>query len=192
MLRLIPNALTVLRLLLALPVGWLILDQQYGPALALGLIAGLTDAVDGWLARRLNAYSAFGAVLDPVADKVLMFVVFICLAMVGLIPWIVTLVVVTRDVIILAGATAYHGLIDELEVEPTALSKTNTFVQISYGVLVLVAALLAGFPSSALFAAALLVVAIGLVSGADYVINWSKRAMHRRDDSRAKRASGQD
>ena len=177
MLRLIPNALTLLRLLLAVPVGWLILREQYAPALAVGLAAGLTDAVDGWLARRLNAYSRFGAALDPIADKTLMFVVFISLAIVGLVPWPVAAVVVIRDLVILAGATAYHGLIDELELEPTALSKSNTFVQIGYCILVLASALLPAIPLALLTAAALLVIAVSVLSGIDYVISWSRRAM---------------
>lgn len=186
MLHMIPNALTLLRLLLAVPVGWLILQQQYEPALALGVLAGLTDAIDGWLARRLNAYSRLGAILDPLADKALMLVVFISLAIVGLVPWGVAVVVVARDCIILAGATAYHGLIDELEVEPSAMSKTNTFVQISYGVLVLCAALIPQFPQSLLFAAALLVIATALISGFDYVVSWGRRAIasHASGDAR--------
>ena len=183
MLRLIPNALTLLRLLLAVPVGWLILQEQFAPALAVGLVAGLTDAVDGWLARRLNAYSRFGAALDPIADKTLMFIVFISLAVVGLVPWLVALVVVVRDLVILAGATAYHGLIDELELEPTPLSKSNTFVQIGYCILALGSTQVTAMPPELLTAAGLLVIAVAVVSGIDYVISWSRRAL-------AMRASG--
>ena len=187
MLRLIPNALTLLRLLLALPVGWLILREQFAPALAVGIVAGLTDAVDGWLARRLNAYSRFGAALDPVADKTLMFVVFISMAIVGLVPWFVAAVVIIRDLVILAGATAYHGLIDELELEPTALSKSNTFVQIGYCILVLAGALLPAIPEALLIASTLLVIAVSVISGIDYVISWSRRAMSMRAGGGARR-----
>ena len=187
MLRLIPNALTLLRLLLALPVGWLILREQFAPALAVGIVAGLTDAVDGWLARRLNAYSRFGAALDPVADKTLMFVVFISMAIVGLVPWFVAAVVIIRDLVILAGATAYHGLIDELELEPTALSKSNTFVQIGYCILVLAGVLLPEIPEALLIASALLVIAVSVISGIDYVIIWSRRAMSMRAGGGARR-----
>ncbi len=187
MLRLIPNALTLLRLLLALPVGWLILSEQFVPALAVGFIAGLTDAVDGWLARRLNAYSRFGAALDPVADKTLMFVVFISLAIVGLVPWLVAAVVVVRDLVILAGASAYHGLIDELELEPTALSKSNTFVQIGYCILALGSAVVPAMPAELLVAAGLVVVAVAVISGMDYVLSWSRRALTMRAAGGARR-----
>ncbi len=191
-LQLLPNALTLLRLLLALPVGWLILREQFAPALAIGLIAGLTDAVDGWLARRLNAYSRFGAALDPIADKTLMFVVFISLAMVGLVPWPVAAVVVVRDLVILAGATAYHGLIDELELEPTALSKSNTFVQIGYCILVLAGALFTAIPEALLVAAALMVVAVSIISGVDYVVGWSRRALAMHTGGSARRRKERD
>ena len=80
MLQYLPNSLTVLRLLLAGPLGWLVLREQYHWALVVGLLAGLTDALDGLLARRLNALSRFGAALDPVADKVLITVAFLCFA----------------------------------------------------------------------------------------------------------------
>ncbi len=187
MLRLIPNALTLLRLLLALPVGWLILSEQFVPALVVGFVAGLTDAVDGWLARRLNAYSRFGAALDPVADKTLMFVVFISLAIVGLVPWLVAAVVVVRDLVILAGASAYHGLIDELELEPTALSKSNTFVQIGYCILALGSAVVPAMPAELLVAAGLVVVAVAVISGMDYVLSWSRRALTMRAAGGARR-----
>ncbi len=187
MLRLIPNALTLLRLLLALPVGWLILSEQFVPALVVGFFAGLTDAVDGWLARRLNAYSRFGAALDPVADKTLMFVVFISLAIVGLVPWLVAAVVVVRDLVILAGASAYHGLIDELELEPTALSKSNTFVQIGYCILALGSAVVPAMPAELLVAAGLVVVAVAVISGMDYVLSWSRRALTMRAAGGARR-----
>ena len=187
MLRLIPNALTLLRLLLALPVGWLILSEQFVPALMVGFVAGLTDAVDGWLARRLNAYSRFGAALDPVADKTLMFVVFISLAIVGLVPWLVAAVVVVRDLVILAGASAYHGLIDELELEPTALSKSNTFVQIGYCILALGSAVVPAMPAELLVAAGLVVVSVAVISGMDYVLSWSRRALNMRAAGGARR-----
>ena len=87
MLRYLPNSLTLLRLLLALPLGWLILREQYALALATGVLAGLSDALDGFAARRLDALTRLGAILDPIADKTLITVTFVCLAAVELAPW---------------------------------------------------------------------------------------------------------
>ena len=86
MLRYLPNGLTLLRLLLAVPLGVLILRGEYTWALGVGVLAGVSDGLDGLLARRLQALSRFGAALDPVADKTLIMVAFLTLASVELIP----------------------------------------------------------------------------------------------------------
>ena len=103
MLQFLPNARTLSRLLLAAPLGYFIMQHAYEWALVTGLVAGVTDALDGFAARRLNALSRLGAALDPIADKVLITVAFICFASTGLIPWYLALVVISRDVIILLG-----------------------------------------------------------------------------------------
>lgn len=180
MLALLPNALTLLRLLLALPVGYLIVQGQFGAALLVGLLAGVTDALDGLLARRLDAQSRFGAALDPAADKILITTAFLSMAHVGLVPWPVAIVVVLRDLVIVLGAGCYQLLIGELELQPTGLSKSNMFIQVGYCLLVLVAALLPGVPHYLLQAAALLVLAVAVASGLDYVISWTRRALANR------------
>ena len=176
MLALLPNALTILRLFLALPVGYLIVQGQFGPALIVGLLAGVTDALDGFLARKLKAYSRFGAALDPVADKILVTTTFLSMAYVGLAPWWLALVVLLRDLVIVLGAGCYHWLIGNLEMEPTALSKSNMFIQVGYCLLVLGAALLSSVPREPLQAGAVLVVVAAVASGLDYVITWTRRA----------------
>ena len=104
MLRYLPNGLTFLRLLLAVPLGILILGGDYSSALIVGLLAGITDALDGFFARRLNAFSRFGAAIDPIADKTLITVTFLCLASMALVPWYLAIAVISRDLIIVAGA----------------------------------------------------------------------------------------
>ncbi len=71
MLQYLPNSLTVLRLLLAVPLGMLILREEYVWALGVGLLAGLTDSLDGFFARYLGTFSRIGAILNPIADKLL-------------------------------------------------------------------------------------------------------------------------
>ena len=181
MLRYLPNGLTLLRLLLAVPLGVLILRQEYGWALATGLVAGLTDALDGFFARRLGVFSRFGAALDPVADKTLITVMFLSFASVGLIPWWLALTVIARDVIIVTGALCYHWLIGPLEFSPTALSKANMFVQLLFCVLVLLSRLVPVVPDVVINAGGIVVLVIAVTSGADYVIAWTRKALTSRE-----------
>ncbi|MEO2173021.1 MAG: CDP-alcohol phosphatidyltransferase family protein, partial [bacterium] len=83
----IPNALTTLRLVLTVPICILILEKDFSIVLWIAAIAGFTDWLDGWLARRLDAMSRYGAVIDPVCDKVMLIGIFVSVWMVGLVPW---------------------------------------------------------------------------------------------------------
>ncbi|RLQ22659.1 CDP-alcohol phosphatidyltransferase family protein [Seongchinamella sediminis] len=179
-LKYLPNALTISRLLLALPLGLLILRQEYGWALAVGFIAGATDALDGFSARKLGYFSRLGAALDPVADKLLILVTFYCLASTALIDWWLAAVVVGRDVVIVLGAALYRVLIGPFQFGATRLSKLNMAIQIAFCVLLLAAQLVA-IPAPLLAAAVVVVVIIAVVSGGDYFVTWSRRAWHNRD-----------
>lgn len=181
-LRYLPNALTISRLLLALPLGLLILRQDYGWALAVGFIAGLTDALDGFCARKLGYFSRLGAALDPIADKLLILVSFVCLASAALIDWWLAALVVGRDLLIVLGAVFYRLLIGPFEFAATGLSKVNMAIQIAFCVLLL-AAQLVTIPASLLSAAVALVVIIAVLSGGDYFITWSRRAWQNRERS---------
>ena len=181
MLRYLPNGLTLLRLLLAVPLGALILREEYAWALGTGIIAGLTDALDGFFARRLGVLSRFGAALDPVADKTLVTVMFLSFASVGLIPWWLALTVIARDAIIVTGALCYHWLIGPLEFSPTPLSKANMFLQLAFCVLVLLAQLVPAIPDAAITAGGFLVLVIAVASGADYVTSWTRKALAARE-----------
>ncbi len=180
MLHYLPNALTLSRLLLAGPLGFFILQQNYQWALATALLAGVTDALDGLLARRLGALSRFGAALDPIADKVLVIVAFVCFARTGLVPWYLALVVIARDLVIVAGAACYHWLIGAFEFAATRLSKANMAIQISFCILVLAAQVAPWIPQAAITAGAAAVLFIAGASGCDYVLKWSARAIQQR------------
>ncbi len=172
----IPNAISTLRILLVAPVLLLIDAGEYGWALALFTFAGLSDGLDGYLAVRFNWQSKLGALLDPVADKLLVAGMFIMLAVVGLIPAWLTAVVLIRDVVIVAGATAYNFLIRPVEGEPTRISKLNTTVQLLFLLFVLSRAAFE-WPEEitlTILGAAILVTTV--VSGIDYVVQWSGRA----------------
>jgi len=180
LLQYLPNSLTVSRLLLAVPLGIFILRADFTWALGIGLLAGITDALDGFFARRLEAFSRFGAALDPIADKVLITVAFLSSAQVGLIPWYLAAVVIARDLVIVTGAACYYKLIGPFEFSATALSKCNMFVQISFCVLVLLAEVLSGIPQVAITIGMVAVLLIAAASGFDYVMSWTIKAIQTR------------
>jgi cardiolipin synthase len=180
MLQYLPNGLTFLRLLLALPLGMLILQTDYEMALWIGFLAGLTDLLDGFFARRLGAFSRFGAALDPIADKVLVTVTFLCFAQVQLVPWYLAIAVITRDLVIVSGAACYYFLIGPFEFAATRLSKANMLIQISFCVLVLTAQVVPQIPPELLLAGSIAVLFIAAASGFDYVMSWTLKALEAR------------
>lgn len=184
MLQYLPNGLTFLRLVLAVPLGVLILRGDFGAALVVGLFAGITDALDGFFARRLDAFTRFGAALDPIADKTLITVTFLSLASLELIPWYLAGAVIARDLVIVAGAACYYKMIGPFEFEATRLSKANMFVQISFCVLVLFMQVVDWIPPIAMLAGMVAVLFIAAASGFDYVMSWTIKALQSRKHTR--------
>ena len=172
----LPNAISVFRIALIVPVVLAIIDSEYSLALALFLVAGISDGVDGFLAKRFDWHTRLGALLDPVADKLLMAASFVTLAYVGQIPVWLAGVVVFRDLVIIGGATAYNFLIAPVQGEPTRISKTNTTLEILFvvGVLARAAFDMPGETVILVLGAGVLVTVV--ISGIDYVIAWSQRA----------------
>lgn len=133
----IPNSLTILRILL-IPVyiGFMVYGE-YGVALLVLFLAGLTDAIDGPIARRLNQRTRLGTVLDPLADKLLLTSGFISLSILHLVPSWLVILVVSRDVILLLGTAVAHVTNTPIDITPTILGKGTTFLQLSYVLLVM-------------------------------------------------------
>src|SRR2546428_11469794 len=131
----LPNSLTVLRIIL-IPffVGFLIYGH-YGLALLTLIVAGITDILDGVIARMANQRTKLGAYLDPLADKLLLTSAFVTLSILHLVPIWVAIIVLSRDLIIVAGTLLLHMTQTPLEVAPTALGKGTTLAQLSYLVL---------------------------------------------------------
>ena len=182
MLHHLPNCLTFSRLLLALPLGILILRENYQWALGIGILAGVTDALDGFFARHLDALSRFGAILDPIADKVLITVSFVCLAQVNIIPWYLAVAVITRDVIIVAGAACYYKFVGPFEFSATKLSKSNMIVQVAFCTLALLSQVIPGTPAQAMIFGTAAVLFIAAASGFDYIMTWTIKAIQARQD----------
>jgi cardiolipin synthase len=133
----IPNSLTILRILLIPFYIGLLIYGRYDQALIVLIVAGLTDALDGAIARVKNQFTRLGAVLDPLADKLLLTSGFITLSMIHLIPLWVTIIVVSRDVILLLGTAVAHFTDTRVDLTPTFLGKGTTFLQLSYVVMVI-------------------------------------------------------
>ncbi len=134
----IPNAITVLRLVLVLPIAFSILEGHYITTLILFTIAGLSDGFDGFLARRYGWESAFGKLIDPLADKLMMIVTTLTLGVLGHFPLMLMVLIIVKDITILGGVFAYTTLAGFPRIQPTWLGKCTTAVQI----LLLVAVLL--------------------------------------------------
>jgi Phosphatidylglycerophosphate synthase len=177
--RHIPNALCILRMLLVVPVAWLLVTDNYRLTLAMFAFAAATDGLDGFLAKRFGWTSELGKILDPLADKILLVGVFITLGALGVVPLWLAVAAVLRDVVITAGAIIYKSLYGygELQGRPTAVSKLNTLCQIIYLLLVVAARAGEFAPQIATTVLGALVFVTTVVSGLDYVITYSRRAI---------------
>lgn len=172
----LPNAVSLLRIALVAPILLLILDGRFGWALGLFFVAGFSDGIDGYLAKRFDWHTRLGALLDPVADKLLVAGTFITLAYTQHIPVWLAAVVILRDVVIVGGATAYNFVVKPVQGEPTKISKLNTALQLLFLLFVLSRAGF-GWPdkiSITVLGAAILITVV--ISGVDYVWSWSRRA----------------
>lgn len=174
--RWVPNAICVVRLLLVGPVVLLLLAENYTAALTLIVVAGMSDALDGFLAKRFDWRTRLGSLLDPAADKLLLVSVFMSLTFLGLVPAGVTAIVIGRDVVIVLGALTYHLLIAPVQGEPTAISKLNTACQLAFVLFTITQVAFDWPPPISLTLLGAAVVFTSVVSGLNYVLRWSKRA----------------
>jgi cardiolipin synthase len=126
-----PNQLTLLRLIFIPFVITNVLDDNWRLALGLLVLAGLSDALDGWLARALDQRTMLGQYLDPIADKLLLSSLFLVLSIAHKIPWKYTVLVLSRDVCILATCTALYATVGFRDFRPSIFGKINTVCQIS-------------------------------------------------------------
>ncbi len=128
----LPNFLTLLRII-AIPVFLIFLtDREFGTALVIFVLAGITDSLDGAIARIMNTRTTLGAYMDPLADKMLILSGFVALALMDSVPRWLTVVVISRDVIILLGYLSLFLLTQQLmEIRPSAISKAATFLHLA-------------------------------------------------------------
>ena len=147
-------------------------------ALALGLfvVAAVSDGLDGYLAKRFGWTSQLGKVIDPLADKLLLVSVFITAAWLELVPWWVSAAAIARDVMIVLGAIIFRIWFGPLKGRPTIISKINTLFQLGYLVAVMLVAAFGVMPQDMVDALAYITFVTTVMSGFDYLYQFTKRA----------------
>lgn len=172
----LPNLISLGRLLSAPATVWLILLGEWGFAFALFVAAGVSDGVDGFIAKRFGMTTLVGSYLDPLADKAMLVSVYLALGAKGELPSWLVILVVSRDVLIIGGVLLLLMLSREASFRPLWVSKFNTAAQIALAIIALGAL---AFEGEA-FAAAVrpmvfLVAATTVASGASYLAQWGRR-----------------
>ena len=177
--RHIPNLLTGIRLLLIPALIYLLLRGSFDGALYLIIVMGLTDAFDGFLAKKLNCVSRFGEFFDPVCDKCMLIGTTITLAYLGLLPVWLVLLIIARDLIIVAGGYVYYSYIEKFRASPSMLSKANTFFQLLLTVIVIYSQI--NFvPGQWIEGLINIVATTTLLSGIAYIWTWGRSAIKAR------------
>ncbi|MHB1320475.1 MAG: CDP-alcohol phosphatidyltransferase family protein [Acidithiobacillus ferrivorans] len=171
----LPNLLTLLRLFLVPVIFYALAKELFVVALLIFLAAAITDALDGWIARHYHLQTRLGAILDPLADKLLVVTTVITLTWLQRIPLWVTVAIISRDLLIVGGSLLYLLLIGKFSIHPTLLSKWNTALQ--FVVIVLVLLLAAGHWHVPLLPMFALVFLMAVMSGGQYVWVWSRKAI---------------
>jgi cardiolipin synthase len=168
----LPNLITIARILLVPVVVWAIGSGEMRAAFLLFVAAGVSDAVDGFLAKRFGMASELGAYLDPLADKALIMSIYVALGVTEAIPRWLVILVVSRDIMIIGGVLLSWLLIKPMAVKPLLISKLNTLAQIVFAGLVL-ASLGFGFTATDAQTGAMVAVAVlTLLSVGFYVVEW--------------------
>ncbi len=172
----IPNLICLARIVLVIPIIRSLWQEQFLLSLLLIIIAGLSDILDGYLAKKNNWRSYLGAVLDPAADKILLVSLFLTLQSMDLIPLWLTLTVVGRDLMIVFGLSLYRYFVGVPQPKPTRISKFNTTLQLVFIIFVILAQGVQ-FPFEILaMVCGSLVFVTSILSGLDYWIIWSIEA----------------
>ncbi|MDR6871873.1 CDP-diacylglycerol--glycerol-3-phosphate 3-phosphatidyltransferase [Bosea sp. OK403] len=168
----LPNLITIGRLILVPLVIVMIIDARWQLAFIIFVAAGVSDAVDGFIAKRFDMASELGAYLDPVADKALIVSIYITLAVVGAIPSWLVILVVSRDVMIVSAVILSWVMERPVEIAPFIVSKLNTAAQIAFAALVLGSRAFGVDPGQAMQLGQLLVALLTLGSMTAYLTFW--------------------
>jgi len=178
----LPNLITFGRLLTVPIAVYLMMQSAYLAAFLLFLLAGVSDALDGYLAKRNNQTTELGAILDPLADKALLVGVYVTLGLQGNLPNWLVLLVVFRDVLIIGGVIILFLVRLEVKMRPLIISKINTAAQIGLAAMVLAELGLQLEILGLVEAMIYLVGATTIISGASYMVSWTRQMAGIEDD----------
>jgi cardiolipin synthase (CMP-forming) len=167
-----PNLITIGRILLVPLTIWLLISEEFGLAFFVFVVAGISDGVDGYLARAFKSQTKLGAYLDPIADKALLVSVYAALGIIKVLPSWLVLLVITRDVLIVGGVILAWLIDQPLAMKPLWISKLNTVVQIVFVGLVLGALGLKFNAVMLLQGGTIAVAVLTALSGAAYMRDW--------------------
>jgi cardiolipin synthase (CMP-forming) len=176
-LRHIPNGITALRILLVVPIALALLHSDLVTSIALFGAAAVSDAADGFLAKRFGWQSEIGSVLDPAADKILLATVFVVLAVLHWVPAWLMAAAVARDLIIVSGAIAYRVCFGPIDARPSMVSKLNTLCQALYILSVVAHQEFAMPPVWVVVMLGAFTFVTIAVSGIDYILRYGKSAV---------------
>lgn len=168
----LPNLITLARLLMTPLAVSMIVSQRFAEAFVIFALAGGSDAVDGFIAKRFDLRTELGSYLDPLADKALLISIYVALAAIGALPPALAILVVSRDLMILFAVLVSWLLVNPIAIRPVWISKFNTFAQIAFAAFVLGSKAF-GYDQFALHQGlALVVAATTLASGGVYIAQW--------------------
>lgn len=179
----IPNILTLLRIVLIIPFATSLYAEDYVLAMIIFFVAGLSDGVDGFLARQFNWKSRFGAIADPLADKLLLMTAYIMLALTLQIPAWFAILILGRDFLIVGGALIYHYFVSHYEIKPSIFGKACTLSQIVYVLILIISLAKLPMPSEVLEYGLWVVAFITSLSGVHYFYVWGLKAFRHRQAS---------
>jgi len=175
--KIIPNVLTILRIILVLPCAHALYTENYNLAIAIFVLASITDCIDGFLARRLSCQSKLGAILDPLADKLLIVALFLVLTLKNLLPLWFSIIIISREVVLLSGAAFYRFMFGPVIFIPTMLSKINTCLLLFLLLCVLLKIM--GFSlfieNNFIYYVTMATLVTSIYSGLDYAWQWGVR-----------------
>ncbi len=171
----IPNLLTLLRIILVPVIVIFLMQGSFGKAMITFVVAAITDALDGFLARTLGQQTVLGAYLDPIADKALLASSFVTLSVLRVIPGWLTVIVISRDIIILLGISVLSMMSIGVKIRPTVVSKITTTMQLVTVLMVLSNRCLPGYIHEIwLIGLFWITASFTVISGLDYMIRGQK------------------
>lgn len=171
----LPNAITITRLVLLVPLSFYLSSNEYTVALVLFFIAGVSDALDGFLAKRFGWESRLGSILDPLADKALLVITMAILTLNNKISLTLFFAVMLRDIYIVIGAMVYRRKSGPYDMKPSWLSKLNTFVQLLMVTLLLYSLGYKALPSAVFDYLSYFVYVTIVLSSVHYTVVWGKK-----------------